>query len=108
MVRIKIFDKTHRLIIETLKILDDFPYSENYGLRSRIKISASSMLDNIKGVYKKRGRPDYCDRFNSANNSLEETKYNLLLACNLGYIEQVAFKKLLMSLNEIKQLLVDV
>ena len=62
-----------------------FPKSEMYGLTSQFRRAAVSIPANIAEGFKKRGRQDKGRFMNIAQGSLEECRYYLLLARDLGY-----------------------
>ena len=62
-----------------------FPREEMYGLTAQLRRSAISVPANIAEGFKKRGRSDKARLMNVAEGSLEETRYYLRLAQDLGY-----------------------
>jgi four helix bundle protein len=57
-----------------------------YGLTAQLRRAAVSIPANIAEGFKKRGRPDKARLMNVAEGSLEETRYYLRLAFDLGYL----------------------
>ena len=62
-----------------------FPPEERYNMVSQIRRSADSIPANIAEGYRKRGKADKVKYLNISEGSLEECKYYLLLAEDLGY-----------------------
>ncbi|PYV41726.1 MAG: four helix bundle protein, partial [Acidobacteria bacterium] len=73
-----------------------------YSLTSQFRRAAISTPANIAEGFKKRSKADKCRFFNIAQGSLEECRYYLILARDLGYGESDA---LMTSLEEVSKLL---
>ena len=57
------------------------------GLTSQLRRAAVSIPANITEGFARRGRPEKARFMNIAQSSLEETRYYLMLAKDLGYLE---------------------
>lgn len=75
------------------KLTRSFPDCELFGLTSQIRRSAVSIAANIVEGFKRRGKADKVRFFNIAQGSLEETRYYLILARDLGYAETEDLQK---------------
>jgi len=64
-----------------------FPKEEKYGLTSQLRRSAISVPANIAEGFKKRGKADKVRYINIAQGSLEESRYYLILARDLSYLD---------------------
>ena len=98
-----VWRKAHEFVLETYKVTKDFPKEEIYGLTSQLRRAAISVAANISEGYKKYGLRDKIRFFNTAEGSLEECKYYLILAQDLSYIETA--DKLNSQSEEISKLL---
>ena len=78
------------------------PKQETYGLCSQLRRSAVSIAANIAEGFRKRGRADKVRFMNTAEGSIEECRYYLILAEDLGYGET---KDLMEALEEVSRLL---
>ena len=58
-----------------------------FGLTQQLRRSAVSVPANVAEGFKKRGKNDKARFFNIAQGSLEETRYYLILATALGYLQ---------------------
>jgi four helix bundle protein len=56
-----------------------------YGLALRMRRAAVSVPANIAEGFRRRGKPDKARYMNIAEGSLEECRYYLILAQDLGY-----------------------
>ena len=80
----------------------EFPRSEIDDLTQQIRRAAVSIPANIAEGFKKRGRTDKARFMNISQGSLEETRYYLILAADLGYLKPGA---LLAQVDEIGRIL---
>jgi len=81
-----VWQKSHGLTLYVYKISDNFPKSEEFGLKSQIRRAAVSIPSNIAEGFKRKSKPDSVHFYNIAEASLEEMKYQLLLSRDLKYI----------------------
>ena len=78
-----------------------FPKEETYGLKLQMRRAAVSIPDNIAEGFR-RGKADKARYMNMAEGSLEESRYYLILAQDLGYGDT---SSLTTSLEEVSRLL---
>ncbi len=71
----------------SISIVRIFHKEETYGLTSQLRQAAVSIAANIAEGFKKKGKPDKVRFMNIAQGSLEECRYYLILAKDLGYID---------------------
>jgi len=62
-----------------------FPRQETYGLALQMRRAAVSVPANIAEGFRRRGKADKARFMNLAEGSLEECRYYLILAHDLGY-----------------------
>ncbi len=79
-----------------------FPSNEIYELTSQVRRAAISIPANIAEGFKKRTKPDKVRYMNIAQASLEECRYYLVLAKDLGYGDT---SRLMPQLEEVSKLL---
>jgi four helix bundle protein len=84
------------------KITKSFPKEELYGLTSQIRKAAVSIPANIAEGFKRKTKHDKARFMNVAQASLEECRYYLILAKDLGYID---YGNLMDHLEEVSKLL---
>ncbi|MCX5715787.1 MAG: four helix bundle protein [Candidatus Omnitrophica bacterium] len=102
---IKAWQKAHGLVLEVYKITKVFPNYEQYGLTSQLRRAAASVATNIVEGYKRRSDKDFAHFLNMAEASLEETKYQLLLAHDLKYLSKNDYEQLIKATDEIGRML---
>ncbi len=79
-----------------------FPKQETYGLALQLRRSAVSIPANVAEGFRRRGKADKARFMNLAEGSIEESRYYLILAKDLGYGDT---DQLMISLEEISRLL---
>ena len=103
--KIRAWQKAHGLVLEVYKASRGFPNSEKYGLTNQLRRAAVSVPTNIAEGYKRRSRRDFAHFLNVAESSLEETKYLLLLAADLGYLERSSYERISAMTDEVGRML---
>ena len=97
-----VWQKAHDLVLSVYKLTATFPKSETYGLSIQMRRAAVSVPANIAEGFRKRGKPDKARFMNTAEGSLEETRYYLRLAQDLRYGQTAP---ILRQVEEISRLL---
>ncbi|MBO9561812.1 MAG: four helix bundle protein [Niastella sp.] len=90
-----VWQKAHQFTIGIYNYTRSFPREEVYGLTSQFRRSTVSIAANIAEGFKKRGIKDKAKFLNISQGSLEECRYYLILARDLGYGENQQLKNLL-------------
>ena len=80
-----VWQKAHLFVLDVYKLTEQFPKTEVYGLTSQLRRAAVSVPANIAEGFRKKGRADKLRFLNIAQGSLEEARYYLILARDLGY-----------------------
>jgi len=103
--KLEVWQKSHQFVLSVYKITKLFPKEELYALTSQLRRSASSVPANIVEGNEKKSIKEYVQFLYTAKSSLAETKYHLLLAQDLRYINRANFNELLNKINEIGKML---
>jgi four helix bundle protein len=82
-----VWQKAHAWVLAVYRFTDSFPAKEVYSLTSQLRRAAMSVPANVAEGFKKRGARDKLRFFNIAQGSLEESRYFLILARDLGYAD---------------------
>lgn len=80
-----VWREAHQFVLAVYRLTQMFPRSETYGLSSQFRRAAVSIAANIAEGFRKRGKADKLRFFNISQGSLEESRYYLILARDLGY-----------------------
>lgn len=83
--------KAHELTLSVYRLTIDFPPDERFGLVSQLRRCTSSIPANIAEGFGRRSTKDFVRYLEMASGSLEETRYFLVLARDLGYIKPGTF-----------------
>jgi len=102
---LNVWQKAHNLVLKVYKITKKFPEEEKYGLVGQLRRSAASIPTNIVEGFKRKSKKDYAHFINIADSSLEETKYHIILANDLGYIKEDTFDELMELCDEVGRML---
>lgn len=97
-----VWQKAHEFVLGVYKLSRNFPREEVYGLTSQFRRAAVSIPANIAEGFKKKGRQDKARFLNIAHGSLEECRYYLILARDLGYGDT---QQLTQQIEEVSRLL---
>jgi len=83
---LKVWQKSHLLVLDIYKITKDYPKEERYCLVSQMRRVAISIVANIVEGNKRKTNKDQKHFYNMSETSLEELKYYFILSYNLEYI----------------------
>jgi len=97
-----VWQKAHALVLAIYELTRGFPREETYGLSSQLRRAMVSVPANIAEGFKKRSHSDKARFFNISQGSLEESRYYLILARDLGYADT---EHLMRDLDEVGRLL---
>jgi four helix bundle protein len=97
-----IWQKAHQFVLAIYHYSDYFPQKEISGLTSQFRRAAISIPANIAEGFKKKSGIDKARLMNIAQGSIEECRYYLILAKDLGYGDN---PELMPQLEEISNLL---
>jgi four helix bundle protein len=87
------WQKAHELVLMVYVLTAKYPKHELFGLVSQSRRCAVSMPSNIAEGFKRKSKNDSVHFYNMAESSLEELKYQLLLAKDLKYINDAEYQK---------------
>jgi four helix bundle protein len=97
-----VWQKAHAWVLEIYRISASFPKHELFGLTSQLRRAAVSIPANVAEGFKKKGRADKGRFYNISQGSIEECRYYLILANDLGYAET---RRQLLAIDEISRML---
>jgi len=97
-----VWQKAHQFVLGVYALTAAFPKQETYGLSLQMRRASVSIPANIAEGFRRRGKPDKARFMNIAEGSIEECRYYLILARDLGYGDSA---KLTKSLEEVSRLL---
>ena len=80
-----VWRKAHDFVLAVYTFTAGLPRQETYGLALQMRRAAVSIPANIAEGFRRRGKADKARFMNVAEGSVEECRYFLILASDLGY-----------------------
>ncbi len=102
---LKVWEKSHRLVLAIYEATTPFPKNELYGITSQIQRAAVSVPTNIAEGCGKDSDAELGRYFKIAMGSSSELEYLLLLAHDLGYLIEDQYDQLQDNLVEVRKML---
>ena len=96
-----VWQKAHQFVLAVYRLSRAFPRSETYGLTSQCRRAGVSIAANIAEGFKKRGKADKLRFYNTAQGSIEESRYYLILAQDLDYGDTSGLRPLLEEMSKL-------
>jgi four helix bundle protein len=102
---LKVWQRSHTLVLRLYPIAGSLPVEERYGLISQLRRAATAVPTNIAEGSKRQTKPDFAHFLNIAEGSLAETEYLVMLARDLNYLVDDVTAPILSEINEIARML---
>jgi four helix bundle protein len=102
---LKVWQRSHSLVLSVYRMTTGFPQNERYGLISQVRRSTLSVPTNIAEGSKRITSHEYARFLNIAEASLAETEYLLMVSRDLGYITPIMAEKSFVEISEISRML---
>lgn len=102
---LKVWQRSHVLVLQIYRLATSFPREERFGLTSQLQRAAVSVPANIAEGSKRRSNDDFARFLNIAEGSLAETEYLVMLARDLGLLPSKSSEPLLVEIDEIARML---
>ncbi len=99
---VEIWKKAHQFVLDVYRMSESFPKHEIYCLTSQLRRAAISIPANFAEGFRKATKPDKLRFYGIAISSLEECRYYLRLAMDLGYSDTIQLRS---NLEEISRML---
>ncbi|MFQ5639023.1 MAG: four helix bundle protein [bacterium] len=103
--KLKVWEKGHQLTLTVYKCTKSFPKDELYGLTSQIRRASVSIPANIAEGCGRDSDAELARFCKIASGSASELEYHLLLAHDLGYLDNAEFDHLTQHVIEVKKML---
>jgi four helix bundle protein len=85
---LQVWQKAHELVLLVFRVTDKFPRADQFGIVSQVRRSASSVAANIAEGFGRGTTREFLRSLQIARGELEETRYFMLLSCDLGKISK--------------------
>lgn len=100
-----VWQKAHKFVLQIYKLTDNFPREEKYSLVDQLRRASVSITSNISEGFYRRTSIDKSHFYFMSIGSLAEIQNQLILARDLGYIENNIFQKVGKESVEIHKLI---
>jgi four helix bundle protein len=102
---LKVWEKAHCLTLAVYKASNGLPGQELFGLTSQMRRCSASIGANIAEGCGKRGNNEFQRYLQIAAGSASELDYHLLLARDLGFFEEMDYRRLAGDLSQLRKML---
>jgi four helix bundle protein len=86
--------ESHKLVIMIYEITKKFPKDEQFGLTNQLRRAAVSISSNIAEGFSRRSYTEKNRFYSISQGSVTEVQNQLLIAKDVGYVDDSTFKKL--------------
>lgn len=93
------------LLLAVYKMTATFPANEMYGLVSQLRRAILSVASNIVEGFHRQTVRDSLHFYNIANASLEEARYQFIVARDLGYVDETRYTEIEQQASETSRML---
>jgi four helix bundle protein len=100
-----VWQGAHELTLNIYKVTKLFPKEEKYALVSQIRRAAVSVASNIVEGFHRKSLGETMRFYRYSEASLEEVKYQLLVAKDLQYIDEEIYHHIIELTNEVGKML---
>jgi four helix bundle protein len=97
---LQVWRKAHEFVLALYAFTAPFPKQETFGLSQQMRRAAVSIPANIAEGFRRRGKADKARFLNISEGSLEECRYYLILATDLGYGDATQLHALLEEVSK--------
>ncbi|MFK5879108.1 MAG: four helix bundle protein [Flavobacteriaceae bacterium] len=104
---LNVWKESKDLCVLVYKLTKIFPTSEKYGIISQINRSSVSIPSNIAEGAGRNSNNDFARFIHIATGSSFELETQLMIAFEIGYIDNENFEKVINQLNKIQKMLVS-
>lgn len=103
--KLLVWQRAHLLVLKIYEVTSNFPKEEMWGLTSQIRRAAVSVPSNIVEGKARGSRNDFKRFLLIARGSLEEVKYQSLLAKDLKYMNDEKYEEVAVMIDNVGKLL---
>ncbi|MFC0877558.1 four helix bundle protein [Saccharicrinis sp. FJH2] len=102
---LKIWQKSKELVVEIYRLTQNFPSSEQFGIISQIQQAAVSIPSNIAEGSGRNSKKDFIRFLDIAKSSSFELETQIIIATDLGYINNEVSANIIKTINEIQKMI---
>lgn len=105
--KLDVWRKAHEFVLAVYKTTETFPKNEVYGLTSQLRRACISIPANIAEGCGRGEGADKARFVQISMGSASEAEYHLLLARDLGFLDDATYERLIGELYSVKKMLVS-
>jgi four helix bundle protein len=102
---IEAWKRGHRIAIEIYRITNTSGLKRDFGLRDQLQRSAVSVTSNIAEGFDRQGNKEFARFLRMSKGSSSELRSQVILAKDLGYLEEEKFRLLNQELIELNKMI---
>jgi four helix bundle protein len=103
--QLEVWKKAHHLTLQVYRVTRDFPQCELYGITSQMRRASASVGSNIAEGAGKHSNAEFLRYLQIACGSASELQNHLILAKDLGFLNEALHRKMDRDVQEVKQML---
>jgi four helix bundle protein len=103
--QLKVWQKAHNFTVNLYKITQNFPAEEKFGLTNQIRRASVSIESNISEGCGRNGDKEFSRFLNITQGSAYEVRCQILIARDLGYLDNNKSKLLTDKINEVSRMI---
>ncbi|MDY0221448.1 MAG: four helix bundle protein [Desulfobacterium sp.] len=103
--KLKVWEKAHDFTLQVYRVTKNFPSDERFGLTAQLRRAAASVPTNIAEGCGRDSERELARFMSIAAGSASEVEYQLILACDLRYLQDETYRELNQHINEVKKML---
>ena len=100
-----VWQRAHELTLETYRLTEKFPRSEQFGIVSQLRRASASVSANIAEGFGRRTTKELLRCLQISRGELEETRYFFILSRDLGHISAIEFENMNGRCDSVGQLI---
>lgn len=98
------WQKTRELTRAVYEVAQQGPFARDFGLRDQTCRASVSIMSNIAEGFERGGRNEFHQFLSTAKASCAEVRSQLYVALNVGYLDKLAFEKLIELAEEVARI----
>jgi len=102
---LEVWQLAHELVLRVYRVTRDFPSEERFHLTDQLRRAAASVPTNIAEGKGRSSLKEYLQFLSISRGSVEETKYLLLLARDLDYIDTETYSSFRNDYERVSQMI---
>lgn len=102
---LEVWQRAHQVVLAVYRVTTGFPSGERFGLTSQMRRCAVSIPSNIAEGSGRDSDPDFARFLRISMGSASELDYQLLLARDLGFMDEESYDDLSTELARVKRML---